>query len=377
VEQADIEAAIKDLKGSVLGRIESIEKYMTLIEKKAARPRAGGGDDQFGGGPEQKAVQAAFGKYVRTGNDTELKSLSTTTGPDGAFGVPKVIEQLIESIAVNISPIRSVAKVQSVSTQDYHYLLNIRGTSSAWVGETAARPSTNTPQFEDVAPPMGDLYAFPMATQVMLDDVQFNAENWLAEEIATEFARAEGSAFINGTGVTQPRGFLTYTNVATGDATRAFGSLEYFPTGSSAAFKTTTTTVNPSDDLFTLVSKMKAAYRPDAVWLMNKDTLFKIAPMKDIGGRYIFNPTTGPGVPDTILGYPVLECEDMPAIAANSYSVAFANLRRGYIIVDRTGVRVIRDNLTNKPYVGFYTVARRGGAVLNSECIKLLKFSAS
>ena len=215
----------------------------------------------------------------------------------------------------------------------------------------------------------------PQATQQMLDDVFFNAESWLAEQIATEFARAEGAAFVAGTGVNQPKGFLTYATAATGDATRAFGTIEIVGTGSSGAWKTLSGTVNPVDDLFTLVSKMKAAYRQGSVWVMAKSSLFEVMAQKDYQGRYVFNPTTAPGVEDTLLGYPIVEAEDMPVRAASSLSLAFANFKQGYLIVDRVGTRVIRDPFSNKPYIGFYTTKRVGGAVTNSECIKLLKFA--
>src|SRR5207237_529999 len=147
-----------------------------------------------------------------------------------------------------------------------------------------------TPSLVDIQPPMGELYAFPQATQQMLDDVFFDAEGWLGAEVGLEFARAEGAGFVVGTGVVQPRGFTTYTNVATGDATRAFGSIEYVGTGASGAFKTLTSTVNPADDLFTIVSKLKRAYRTGARWVMNKDVLFQVMAFKDYQGRYVFNP---------------------------------------------------------------------------------------
>ena len=264
-----------------------------------------------------------------------------------------------------------------ISTQDYHRLVNKHGMNSAWVGETAARPATNTSQFADIAPPMGEIYANMQATQVMLDDVFFNADQWLAEEAATEFSRAEGAAFVSGNGIAQPMGFLSAPVAATADATRTFGTLEYFPTGAAGAFKTLSSTVNPADDLFTLVSKLKAGYRKNAVFVMNKATLFQVMGFKDYQGRYVYNPATAPGMQDTLLGYPIVEAEDMPAIAANSYSIAFGNFGRGYLVVDRMGTRVIRDPFSNKPYVGFYITKRVGGSVLNSEAIKLLKFGTS
>lgn len=366
-----------EFKGSMNSRIDGLENR----DAKARRPFLGGaiGDDFSEAATHHKA---AFRNFITKGETQGLgelqgKAMSVGSSQDGGFAVPKVIDAMIENIAVNISPIRAVSQVVQISTPDYHRLVNIRGTASGWVGEQAARPATNTPQLDDVAPPMGEIYANLSATQQMLDDVMFNADSWIAENASTEFARAEGSAFITGSGVNQPKGFLTSPLAATADSARAFGTLEYVATGTSGAFKTLSATVNPVDDLFTLVSKMKAEYRKDAVWVMSKDTLFRIMSMKDYQGRFVYNPATAPGMQDTILGYPVIEAEDMPGIGASSLSVVFGNFRRGYLICDRIGTRMLRDPFSNKPNVMFYTTKRLGGCVLNSECIKVLKFSAS
>ena len=265
------------------------------------------------------------------------------------------------------------------STNDYHKLVNLRGSGSAAVGETGARPATVTPTLKDITINQYDIYANPQATQQMLDDVFFNAEAWLADEIAEEFGRQEGALFVAGagSGSNQPQGFLTPTYVATSDTTRLFGQLEYVPTGVSAGFAVVSATVNPADILYTVVSKMKARYRQGSNFVMNKDTLFKVAAFKDTQGRYVFTPVASPDVPATLLGYSVVEAEDMPTIAANSLSIAFGNFKRGYQIVDRVGTRIVRDPFSNKPYIGFYTVKRVGGAVINSECIKAVKFSVS
>ena len=367
--KAKLEAVFKDMSDQ--------KAVIETLEAKLKRPNFGGD-----GNPVDEAAaehNKSFAGYIRKGVEfdrgIEQKSLGVSSGPDGGFAVPKVIDGMIDATIVNVSPIRAISSVQQISTQDFHKLINVHGTSSGWVGEKAARTATNTPQLEDIAPPMGELYANPQATQQMLDDVFFNAEQWLAEEIALEFARAEGAAFVSGTGVNQPRGFASYTTAATADATRAFGTLEHVGTGASGAFKTLTSTVNPVDDLYTLVSKMKAGYRAGSRWVMAKSALFAIMAMKDYQGRYVFTPTSAPGVDDMILGYPVTEAEDMAAYTtASALGVAFGNFQRGYLIVDRIGTRVIRDPFSNKPYVGFYTTKRLGGAVTNSEAIKFLKF---
>jgi len=366
--KAKLELAFKDMGEQ--------KKTIETLEAKMKRPNFG--DDGKPVNEADEEHKKAFGQYIRKGvefdKQIEVKSLSVGSGADGGYAVPKVIDGAIAQLAVNISPIRKLAQVVQISTPDYHKLVDTRGTSSGWVGETAARTSTNTPQLADISPPMGEIYAFPQASQQSLDDVFFNVDSWLSDSVATEFARAEGAAFCVGTGVNQPKGITSYTNVATGDATRTFGQIEYVGTGASAAFATLTSTVNPADVLFTLVGKMKQAYRAGSVFVMPKAVLFTVMGFKDYQGRYVYNPVTAPGVEDTLLGYPIVEAEDMPVLAANSYSVAFGNFKQAYLIVDRVGTRVIRDPFSNKPYVGFYTTKRLGGGLLNSEAIKLIKF---
>lgn len=372
----DFEAKLKALADSMEKDRAEQKAALDAIELKASRPRLGAD-----GKPVDEVAEEhkkAFRGYMTKGVDfdkaLEAKALNISTGADGGYAVPKVVDSMIESLAVNISPIRSIATVQQISTSDFHKLVNVRGTTSGWVGETQTRSATNSPQMADIAPPMGELYAKPSATQQMLDDVFFNAESWLAGEIATEFSRAEGAAHVSGTGVNQPKGFAAYTTAATADATRTFGVIEHVATGVSGAFKTLTSTVNPADDLFTLVSKLKAAYRPGSSWVTNKAVLFTVMAFKDYQGRYVFAPTTAPDVKDTIMGYPVVEAEDIPALGASSLSLWFGNFKAGYLIVDRIGTRVIRDPFSNKPYVDFYVTKRTGGSVLNSEAIKTLKF---
>ena len=327
----------------------------------------------------QAEHKSAFSSYIRKGTeyDKEIESKalasSTNSGADGGYAVPKVIDAMIEELIVNVSPIRQIADVQQISTPQFHKIVNIRGTASGWVAEADARTASNTPQIQDVQPTIGELYANAQATQQLLDDAFFNVEAWLADNISTEFARSEGAAFVSGNGSNKPTGFLAGTIAATDDASRAFGSLQYVPTGVAGDFAAT----NKADILFTLVSKLKAGYRANAGFVLSKSVLFELASLKDTNGRYLFDFSTVPNVPSSLLGYPVTEAEDMPAKAANSYSIAFGDFKRGYLIVDRVGTRVIRDPFSNKPYIGFYVTRRTGGAVVNSEAIKVVKFAAS
>lgn len=310
--------------------------------------------------------------YLRRGSDVELKSISGAVASDGGYAVPKEIDAEIDTTLKAISPIRNVANVVRVGSAGYRKLVTQNGVASGWAAETATRPVTATPKFNEVVPNFGDLYANPAATQAMLDDAAFDVESWLANEIATEFAKAEGSAFINGDGVDKPKGFLTSPVATTSDATRPFGTLQYLASGAVGAFAAAA-----ENRLVDLVHSLRAPYRQGAVWVMNATTLAAIRKFKTADGAFIWQAGLSAGQPDTLLGYPVVEAEDMPDIAANSLSIAFGNFKAGYLIAERSETTIMRDPFTNKPYVHFYATKRVGGTVSNSEAIKVMKFAAS
>ena len=329
---------------------------------------------QLAAGDAANPARSAFVEgYLRKGREVELKSFAGNVPADGGYAVPKEIDAVIDATLKSISPIRAVANVVQVGSAGYRKLVTTNGVASGWASEVAARPTTATPTFNEIVPSFGELYANPAATQAMLDDAQFDVEAWLADEIATQFAKAEGTAFVNGDGVDKPKGFLTYTAVATGDATRTFGQLQYVPVGAASDFPTT----NPQDKLLDLVHALRAPYRQGAVWVMNSATLAKIRKFKTSDGAFVWTPGLVTGQPDTLLGYPVVESEDMPDITANTMPIAFGNFRAGYLIAERSETNILRDPYSNKPYVNFYATKRIGGAVSNSEAIKLLRIAAS
>lgn len=318
-------------------------------------------------------VKAAFvNGYLRRGQEVELKSFSGIAAADGGYAVPRDIDAVIDATLKSISPIRSIANVVQVGSAGYRKLVTQNGVASGWAAENAVRTETATPVFNEIVPSFGELYANPAATQAMLDDAQFDVESWLADEIATEFAKAEGTAFINGNGTNKPKGFLTSPTATTSDATRTFGTLQYLPSGAAGAFAAA-----PENKLVELVHSLRAPYRQGAAWVMNASTLATIRKFKTTDGAFIWQAGLAAGQPDTLLGYPVVEAEDMPDIAANSLSIAFGNFKAGYLVAERSETTILRDPFSNKPYVHFYATKRLGGAVSNSEAIKLMKFSAS
>jgi len=313
-------------------------------------------------------------RYLRKGLEAgvELKAMSGASDAAGGYAVPEELDSRIEKTLTAISPIRGIANVVKVGSAGYRKLVTTGGTPSGWVSETAARPETGTPAFQEIAPPFGELYANPAASQAMLDDAAFDVEAWLAGEIATEFARAEGAAFVSGNGASRPLGFLAAPSSGAIDSVRPFGTLQFLSTGVAGGFPA----ANPQDKLIDLVQALRSPYRQGAVFVMNSATASTIRKFKTADGAFLWAPGLVAGQPDTLLGYPVVEAEDMPDVAANALSVAFGNFRAGYLIAERAETQILRDPYSNKPFVHFYATRRVGGQVMNSEAIKLLKFAA-
>lgn len=339
----------------------------------AARPAIG---TEKKAAPQAREQKAAFERYVRAGDASgllELKAMSAGSNADGGYTVPLEIEQTIDRVLAKVSPMRAIASVRQIGGNVYRKPITTAGAASGWLASetTAINSPTNAPTLAAIDFPTMELYAMPAATQALLDDSAVDLETWLAEEVQTVFAEQEGAAFISGNGTSAPKGFLTETKVA--DAAWSWGALGFVLSGGDGAFAATT----PTDALITLAYAPKQGYRANASWVMNRKTESAIRKFKDDQNNYIWQPGAAAGQPATLLGYPVAEAEDMPDIASNAYAIAFGDFKRGYLIVDRIGVKVLRDPYSAKPYVLFYTTKRVGGGVQNFEAIKLMKFAAS
>jgi len=300
--------------------------------------------------------------------DTERKALSVGSDPEGGYVVyPDMSGQIVQKV-FETSPMRAYASIQTISTDALEGIFDLNEASFGWVEETESRSETNTPDIGRWRIPVHEMYAFPFATQKLLDDAAIDMENWLSMKVADKFARAEADAFVNGSGVGQPRGFLTYS-----DGTTLPGTIEQFDTGVNGAYAAAP---DGGDVLIDALYGLKAPYRANATWFMNRATTKLTRKLKDSDGAYLWSPGIAAGQPATLLGYPVAAFEDMPDPATGSLSVAVGDMRAAYQIVDRIGIRVLRDALTNKPYIGLYTVKRVGGDVVNFEAVKLVKFQA-
>lgn len=369
---------------------EKVERINTEIGKlqtalddtnaQLAAARLGGAGASQVPSAEMREHAKAFNQFFRRGTEDGLRELEmkaalrTDSDPDGGYVVPDQMEQTIDRVLGSVSAMRSIASVMSVSAASYKKLVNQGGAGAGWVGERQARPETATPTLAELSFPAMEIYANPAATQTLLDDARVDIAAWLAEEVSTAFAEAEGAAFISGDGVNQPRGLLSYDTVA--NASRSWGKIGYTASGVAAAL--TDSSHNGVDALIDLIYSIKQGYRQNARFLMNKSLQATVRKLKSKTEElYLWQPPVQAGQPATLLGYPITDDDNMPDVAAGTFPVAFGDFRRGYLIVDRFGVRVLRDPYTNKPYVHFYTTKRVGGGVQNFEAIKLLKIAAS
>ncbi|MCR9180010.1 MAG: phage major capsid protein [Erythrobacteraceae bacterium] len=359
-DQAETEIA------ALRGDVDEVKSRLDKVSRAASRPAIGGAAMN-----DTAEVKGFVDGYLRRGRETELKSLNGVNPADGGYAVPRQIDAIIASELVEISPIRAIAQVVQTGTSGYRKLVATGGTASGWVSEAAARPETSAPGFAEIAPPSGDLYANPAASQAMLDDAAFDIENWLASEIALEFARAEGTAFVRGTGINQPEGFLTAPTGTAEDGVRAFGMMQYIGSGNANGFDSA-----PDAKLIDLIHSLKSGHRQGAVFVMNSTTLATVRKLKTADGAFLWQPGMVDGQPNRLLGYPVVEAEDMPDVAGGEFPIAFGNFRHGYLIAEHSATRVLRDPFTNKPFVHFYATKRVGGKVLDSNAIKLLKIEA-
>ncbi|MEQ9489508.1 MAG: phage major capsid protein [Alphaproteobacteria bacterium] len=382
----DTLAAIK----AIDDRTENVKNRLDQIELNGNRHALGDPMCQVSG--EKLEHKNAFLKWIRKPNDRTLiadldaKAVDLQSDAAGGYAVPESIHMEISKRLRELNPIRSLARVISASTSDFKILVDINGTSSGWVGETDSRSETDTPQLEEVAPTQGIVYAYPKVTEEALQDILFNVEDWLIDSVSEELAIAESQAFITGNGTKKPTGFLNGSKVATGDndsPARAFGAIQYIPTGKSDGFandRLDSPPGNPVDALLDCVYSMKPKYRqgPGVSWLMNSATAGVIRKFKDGDGRYIWTESMREGEPARLLGYPVQEAEDMPDIGANAFPVAFANWRRAYTIVDRSALSItIDNNITTPGYVKFYVRQRVGGKLIDDKAIKLIKVATS
>lgn len=358
-------------------KVARIDRAIDTLMLKAARPALAAADASRGSSTHAaREHKSAFDAYIRGGDSAglralEVKAMSAGTPADGGYLVPADVESEIGKRLAAISPIRAIASVREISGNVYTKPFMTAGPATGWVGETASRPQTNSPTLDELEFPAMELYAMPAATGTLLEDAAVNIDEWIAAEVEQVFAAQEGTAFVTGDGTNKPTGFLSYDTVA--NASWTWGKLGFVLSGGDGAFASS----NPSDKLVDLIYAVNAGYRQNGTFVMNRKTQSAIRKFKDTAGGYLWQPPAQASGRASLMTFPVVEAEDMPDIASGSLSIAFGDFRRGYLVVDRQGVRVLRDPYSAKPYVLFYTTKRVGGGVQDFDAIKLMKFAAS
>ena len=371
---------------SAIDSMSEVKSKLEAMETRMSRPGAFGEGESTS--REAAEYKSAFLNWMRAPADQERQQkvaaaqrnletraadARTSTGASGGFALPEEIERTIARIGVDMSPIRSLATVRTVGTPDYKELIDVNGAAFEWIGETDTRAQTNTPDLAEIAPTFGMASAKPQATEESLDDLFFDVENWLIQSAAEAIYAGEGVAFVSGNGTKKPKGFLAGpAPLSTADSSRAFGTLQYIASAQAAAMPTS------PDVFFDMIYSLRARYRANATWVTSKAVLATIRKYKEATtNAYMWQPALTAGQPSSFAGFPIVEAEDMPAVGAGTFPLAFGDFKEGYLICDRVGMRMTRDEITTPGYVKFYIRKRVGGVIRNSQSIKLLKIAAT
>lgn len=382
---AELDAKLARMDNAI-DSMSEVKSKLEAMETRMSRPGSYGDGESTS--REAAEYKGAFLNWMRSPTDQERQQkvtaaqrnmetratdARTSTGASGGFALPEEIERTIARLGVDMSPIRSLATVRTVGTPDYKELIDVNGAAFEWIGETDTRAQTNTPDLAEIAPTFGMASAKPQATEESLDDLFFDVENWLIQSAAEAIYAGEGAAFVSGNGTKKPKGFLAGpAPLSTADSSRAFGTLQYIASAQAAAMPTS------PDVFFDMIYSLRARYRANATWVTSKAVLATIRKYKEATtNAYMWQPALTAGQPSSFAGFPIVEAEDMPAVGAGTFPLAFGDFKEGYLICDRVGMRMTRDEITTPGYVKFYIRKRVGGAIRNSQSIKLLKIAAS
>ena len=361
-----------------LQKIDAISATVLDLQAALERQSTQIAANRIGGGDFTPLVDAdystKFSAYFRDGaSEAEVKAaqkvgpraaLSEGSSANGGYTTPVEWDRTITDKLKLVSPMRQEAQIQNISTIGFSKVFNDRSVGSGWVGEVAARPATTTPTLSSLTWPVGEIYANAAASQDLLDDSLIDIAQWLTGEIEYEFARQEGIAFLSGDGVNKPVGLLTYVTGGTNALTHPFGAITSTPSGAVGGYTT--------DAIVSLIYSLPAMFQQNAKFYANRLSMAALMKLKNGQGNYIWQPAFQAGQPSTLMGAPIVDMPDMPAVASLNAALLYGDMQRTYLIVDRMGTRVLRDPYTNKPYVQFYTTKRVGGAVQNPEAMKAI-----
>ncbi len=372
---AALKKSIDDNSQEVAGLVKDVKWACTELERlgiarqdsgnRRLLPGLGGNNDN---NPEVREALAkewnAIAKFARTGDESEMRSVSGSS--EGGYVVYPQVSAVMTKRLFDMSPMRRLARIETMTTGDsWEEPADLEQTSATWVREEETRPETATPQPGRLVVPVCEIYALQPLTQNLIDDAYIDVGAWIEGKISDKFARAEGMAFVTGDGVKKPKGFMSLLTTTDDDFTRDKEKLQHVITGNA--------TVVTADSLRDIYWKLRAVHRGNATWMMSSDTANSIDKLKDGNGDYLWRNGMTAGSPPSLLGRPVEFAEDMAAIGAGTYPIAFGDFKAGYLIVDKAGMRLLRDPYSSKPYVLFYAYRRVGGNVALPDAIKVLK----
>lgn len=372
---AEMQSAFGQFKQDHKAKVRELQTGLDEVNQTMAALRVGSGAGPASGGVSQRdktEVNTALRALIRSGDEAPLAALqtgvqagmSTGSNPDGGFSVVPVLSPQIQDRLISTSPVRQLARIETIDSDVFEEITTTGQAGAEWVAEREARGDTANPPMHKLSVPVHEISAMPKITQKLLDDSTFDLANWLSGQIARSFAQKEGNAFISGDGINKPRGILMY-DVSDDDDTRDWGDLQTVPSGAASQID--------EDAIVNLMYSLKVEYRANARFLMNRKTASIVHKLKDGQGRFLWVNSLAVGEPARLMGFAVALDEEMPDIGAGEMPIAFGDFASGYLIVDRIGLRLLRDPYTDKPNVRFYTKKRVGGAVFNSEAIKLLR----
>lgn len=375
----DLTAAIKQ-RDSLIKEQKSIIDRLETVEALADRPK-GSPKEQL-----EKRYLDAFLNGIRTqfkDNDVlnemhdirrkarEIKDITIGTDAAGGYGLPKEIGAEIDKLILQFSDVAANVKNIQVGTSDYQELVGIHASSSGWVGETGTRSATTTSQLRNIKPTWGELYAYPQISEWSAQDIFFDVEGWLTNEVAEDMAVTLSTAVHSGDGSDKPTGMTNTAPVNTDDYAspmRAAAAYEFI----NAAGSPVTTLIG--DDLINLVYGTRAGYRAGSKFAMNSATQGAVRKLKDSNGQYLWQPSIQVGQPDRLLGYEIFTWEDMADVgSANALPVAFGNWNRAYLLAYRNQMLMNTDQVTNPGYIRFYIRRRWAGIPKNNDAVKFLK----
>ena len=369
--------AIEEQKatGDYDAKLAKINADLDDLAKKMNWPGATSGGEQAT--PEQAEHKQAFAEYLRKGTDNGLreiqrKAMNSVSDPDGGFLVIPEMERAIVRMVPTVSAVARLARTVNISTRSWLTRAKTSGMSITWPGEGATSGESTTPDFARIEITAHPGEVEPWVYNETLEDADIDLAADLANEAGIAFAEGEADAFVDGNGVGKPMGILSYSTVA--NASYAWGQIGYIASGKAAAFAS----VAPADKMINLQHALKQQYRPGARWVMPDSVLAAVRQLKDASSAYyLWNPDPSAGFGGRLLGSPVEIDDFMPATTSGSLSILYGDLSRAYAVVRRTGISVIRDNVTSKGTTKFNFRRRVGGGVINFEAVKVMKFSAS